>query len=240
MDELIVGSQKSIHLPLKGANKGVAIQPTNIFCLGKNFAAHARETGATPPKKPIVFSKSPSNLILPGEPIYLPRARTATRVDHEVELAVILGKGGFAIPAETAMDHVFGYSILNDVTARDVQGVAKAEGHPWYLAKNLRHSCPMGPVVVRRDDLPDQNNLHLELRVNGEVRQEGNTHDFLFPVPRVIEFISHWLPVQPGDVIAMGTPAGISPLKPGDQVEAEIDEIGVLANPVVKVPRKRK
>ncbi|MHA1731066.1 MAG: fumarylacetoacetate hydrolase family protein [Promethearchaeota archaeon] len=231
-----VGDHPELSLPVKGkggAGRLVELLPTNVFCLGKNFRAHAREMGSEAPVRPVVFSKSPSNLIADGEPVVLPPPAVSSRVDHEVELCVVIGTGGRDIPREDAADHVFGFTVLNDVTARDVQWEAKGAGHPWFLSKNLATSCPVGPVVVPREDIPDLGALRLELRVNGEVRQRGVVRDLIFPVEEVVEFISSWMPLRAGDLIAMGTPAGVASLAPGDLVEAEIDGIGVLKNPVV-------
>ncbi|GAB4323173.1 MAG: fumarylacetoacetate hydrolase family protein [Promethearchaeota archaeon] len=235
----LAGRDVGVVVPVEGFDGKFRLRPTNVFCLGENFRAHAEEVGAEVPRRPIVFVKSPSNLIGHEDPIVLPRARVATRVDHEVELGVVLRKCGRNVAAEDAWEHVLGFTVVNDVTARDVQGVAKARGEPWFLSKNLAGSCPVGPRVVLREDLPpsELEDLRLELRVNGEVRQRGRVGDMIFPVPRVISFISSWMPVEAGDLIAMGTPAGIGPLKAGDVVEAEVQRVGVLRNPVVKAPR---
>jgi 2-keto-4-pentenoate hydratase/2-oxohepta-3-ene-1,7-dioic acid hydratase in catechol pathway len=206
-------------------------RPPRIIALGLNYAAHAAETGKAPPKEPIFFVKASTAVIGPDEAVVCPRG--VGRVDHEVELAAIIGRAGRHIPRAKAAQHIAGYTILNDVTARDMQSRDMAASRPWFLSKSIDTFAPMGPSIVLPDEIGEPCALDLELRVNGKVRQKSNTRDLIFSVPEIIHRLSRYLTLQPGDVIATGTPSGISPLKPGDMMQAEIERIGVLRNPVV-------
>jgi 2-keto-4-pentenoate hydratase/2-oxohepta-3-ene-1,7-dioic acid hydratase in catechol pathway len=215
----------------------------NIFCVGKNYHEHAHEfarsgfdssaaAGAVP-DAPIIFSKVPDCVTGPATPILIdPRASEA--VDYEAELAVVIGKGGRGISRERALDHVFGYTIVNDVTARDLQGRHKQ----WLIGKSQDSFCPMGPWLVSADEI-DLADTSVRCWVNGELRQDANTQALIFDVPTLIETLSRGLTLLPGDIIATGTPAGVgigfNPpkyLRPGDVVRIEIAGIGVLENPV--------
>ncbi len=199
------------------------LRPSKIVALAKNYAEHAREMESDVPEKPVFFLKPPSALIGPGDPIILPRM--SKRVDHEVELAVIIGKRAKQVPAEKAMDYVLGYMILLDITARDLQAEAREKGLPWSLSKGFDTFAPVGPRVVDRREL-DILDLEIGLKVNGELRQFGRTSQMVFKVPELIEYISSAMTLEPGDIIATGTPAGIGPLRHGDRVEAWIEGIG--------------
>jgi 5-oxopent-3-ene-1,2,5-tricarboxylate decarboxylase/2-hydroxyhepta-2,4-diene-1,7-dioate isomerase len=207
------------------------ILPKRIIALGRNYAAHAQETGHKPPKEPVFFMKATTSVIGPEEPVVCPPR--VGRIDHEVELAVVIGRGGKRISRARAMQHVAGYTILNDVTARDMQTRDMAASHPWFLSKSFDTFGPMGPCLALPDEIPDPMQLDLELRVNGEVRQKSNTRDMLFDIPDLIHRLSRYITLEPGDVVSTGTPEGISPIHPGDVMEAEIEGIGVLRNPVV-------
>lgn len=214
----------------------------NIFCVGKNYHAHAREfagsgfdssarAGGDIPAVPIIFSKVPESVIGTGEAIRYP-AEISTAIDYEAELAVVIGQGGRGIRKADAMRHVWGYTIVNDVTARDWQG----RHSQWLLGKSFDTFCPMGPWLVSADAMDGQA-TDLKLWVNGELRQDANTRDFIFDIPTVIECISAGITLHPGDIIATGTPVGVGiGFKPpkylhrGDVVRIEIDGIGVLEN----------
>jgi 2-keto-4-pentenoate hydratase/2-oxohepta-3-ene-1,7-dioic acid hydratase in catechol pathway len=216
----------------------------NIFCVGKNYFEHAHEfarsgfdssaqAGAVP-DAPIIFSKVPETVTGPGDPILIDPA-VSQAVDYEAELAVIIGKGGRGIRKADALDHVWGYCIVNDVTARDLQGRHKQ----WLIGKSQDSFCPMGPWLVSRDEI-DLADTRVRCWVNAELRQDANTRALIFDVPTLIETISAGLTLVPGDIIATGTPAGVgigfNPpkyLKPGDVVRIEIAGIGVLENPVL-------
>ena len=207
----------------------------NIVCLGRNYAAHARELRQELPEAPIFFTKAPTAVIGPEDAIPYPPGLT-TKLDWEVELGVVIGNGGRDLHEAQALDHVFGYTVINDVTARDLQ----TRHGQWFKGKSLDGSCPMGPVIVTGDEIPDPQGLQLWLRVNGVLKQQGNTRDMVFPVARILAELSAGMTLEPGDCVATGTPEGVGDgrqppeyLHPGDLVEAEVGGIGVLRNRVV-------
>src|SRR5882724_4597547 len=178
----------------------------NIFCVGKNYREHVKEhaqTGDTVPDAPIIFTKAPSCVIADGQPIQLPTG-LSRQIDYEAELAVVIGRGGRAIAPAQAYDHVWGYTIVNDVTARDLQVRHKQ----WFLAKSIDGFCPMGPWLVSTDEV-DPANLSIRCWVNDELRQDANTGELIFDIPTLLARISAGITLQPGDVIATGTPAGV-------------------------------
>jgi 2-keto-4-pentenoate hydratase/2-oxohepta-3-ene-1,7-dioic acid hydratase in catechol pathway len=206
----------------------------DVFCLGQNYAAHAAESGSPPPTAPIYFTKPPTTVIGPGEAIPYPQGLT-TRLDWEVELGVVIGLGGRDIPEARALDYVFGYTVFNDVSARDLQ----YRTSQWFKGKSLDGSCPMGPVIVTADEIPDPQRLRLQLSVNGVGKQDSNTSDMIFSVARIIADLSAGMTLEPGDCISTGTPQGVGDgrkppeyLKRGDVMDAEVERIGVLRNPV--------
>ncbi len=215
----------------------------NIFCVGKNYAQHAKELATsvfkdTLPSHPIVFSKVPETVIGQGDPIVFD-ASISTAIDYEGELAVIIGKQGRNISKSDALSYVWGYTILNDITARDLQ----QRHHQWLLGKSQDSFCPMGPWAVTADEI-DPENTSVRTYVNGELRQDGNTRDLIFDIPTLISTISAGITLKLGDIIATGTPAGVGMgfdppryLKHGDVVRVEIDGIGTLENPVVELGR---
>jgi 2-keto-4-pentenoate hydratase/2-oxohepta-3-ene-1,7-dioic acid hydratase in catechol pathway len=214
----------------------------NVFCVGRNYRAHAQELKGSVFKAdekpidewPIIFSKVPESVIAPGAPIRLPGSGITEQIDYEAELAVVIGRGGRNITARAAMTHVWGYTIVNDVTARDVQ----MRHTQWHLGKSFDTFCPMGPWLVSADEV-DARDLRVRCWVNGELRQNAPTSDLIFGIPSLIETISRGITLYPGDLIATGTPAGVGMafdpprwLKNGDRVRIEIEGIGVLENPV--------
>ncbi len=215
----------------------IEINPTKIICLGRNYLDHTKECGSDAPKEPVLFAKTPNCLILNNEPILYPKKlfekRTLNRVDHEVELAVIIKDRCKHILKDKALDNVLGYTVFNDVTARKVQLKAIRMAHPWYLSKSMDTFGPIGPRIATPEEIGDQHDLQIELKVNGEIRQNSNTKHLLFKIPFLIEFISRFITLEPEDIIATGTPAGIGPILPGDQIEATIEKIGTLSNKVV-------
>jgi 2-keto-4-pentenoate hydratase/2-oxohepta-3-ene-1,7-dioic acid hydratase in catechol pathway len=223
MDEL--PTRKIEHVAVAEARLLVPTLPSKIVCLGRNYLAHAREMGSEAPASPLLFLKPPSAVIGPGKPIRRPR--DSERVDHEAELAVILGKRCHHLREdENIKEYVRGYTCLNDVTARDLQ----AKDGQWTRAKGFDTFCPVGPVV--NDELDPWAGVEVECRVNGEVRQHGNTRDFVFPVDVLLRYISRIMTLYPGDLIATGTPEGVGALNAGDVVEVSIEGIGTLSNPV--------
>lgn len=206
-------------------------RPNRIFGIGRNYKEHAEELGNSVPDQPIVFVKTANTTIGPDRPIIIPAG--IGRVDFEGELAVVIGRAGKNISETEAMTHVAGYTIYNDVTARDEQKRLQSRSLPWYLAKNYDTFGPMGPCLVTPDEIKNPASLKIVTRVNDEVKQEGSLSDLLFSIPKLIAFLSSRIALEPGDVIATGTPPGVGPIKPGDTVEVEISEIGILSNPVV-------
>jgi 2-keto-4-pentenoate hydratase/2-oxohepta-3-ene-1,7-dioic acid hydratase in catechol pathway len=233
------------RIPLSGA-KLLAPFPRparNVFCVGKNYHEHAREFATSGfdasakeivPEAPVIFTKPPSAVIGPGEPIpsYLDPTNST---DYEGELTVVIGRGGRGITRADAYDHVFGYTIINDVTARTLQH----KHRQWVIGKGIDGFCPMGPVIVTADEVPDPGVMRLRTFVNGEKRQDASVSDLIFDIPTLIATLSAGITLEPGDLIATGTPVGVglgfTPprfLQPGDVVRIEVDEIGSLENPV--------
>ena len=203
--------------------------PPKIICLAKNYSAHAIEMGVQPvdlPEFPSLFLKPPSSVIGPGEKILIPSH--TNDVHHEVELAVIIGKSGKNIDRENAFNHIFGYTICLDITARDLQSVAKENGRPWFVAKGFDTFCPIGPVIASSEEINDPHNLNIKLEVNGKIRQDGNTREMLFKIDQIIEYCSSIVTLNEGDLIATGTPEGVAKFEKGDFLKASIDQIGVL------------
>jgi len=205
---------------------GPDFQPSKIVCVGRNYADHAAELGNDVPKEPLLFLKAPSSLIHNGDEIVIPTY--SGRVEHEGELAVIIGDVCRDLPDDADVnEYVRGYTCLNDVTARDLQ---KSDVQ-FTRAKSFDTFCPMGPHIETDLDVTD---LRVTTRVNGEVRQDGRTSQMVFPVEFLIRYISRMMTLMPGDVIATGTPAGVSRMAPGDICEVEIEGIGILKNPVAE------
>ena len=213
------------------------IQPSSIVCIGLNYRKHAQETGAKFPEYPVVFFKGINSLQHPGEPIRLPTHLKSNEVDYECELAVVIGRACKNVSRDQALDFVFGYTCCNDVSARDWQ--IRRGGGQWSRGKTFDTFSPLGPCTVTRDEIPDPNALKIRTVLNDEVMQDWNTNDMIFDVPALIEFLSGSTTLLPGTVILTGTPHGVGMaqkpprwLQPGDQVSIEIENIGVLTNPV--------
>jgi 2-keto-4-pentenoate hydratase/2-oxohepta-3-ene-1,7-dioic acid hydratase in catechol pathway len=202
------------------------VNPSKIIAVGLNYAPHVKESASAKeiPKEPVTFMMPPTALLAPGDSIVLPQG--VDRVDYEGELGVVIGKGGRSIPENEALNHIWGWTIVNDVTARNLQKVDKQ----WTRAKGFDTFCPVGPWVTTGVDV---STAQLTTRLNGEVRQESTIDQMIFPIPRLIAFISRVMTLNPGDLISTGTPAGIGPLTAGDRVEIEITGIGTLMNGVV-------
>ncbi len=209
-------------------------RPQKLIALGWNYREHVGEQGGKLPEAPLIFSKFPSAVTGPNDPIVIPRANP--QVDYEVELGVVIGRRGKHVPEAKAYEHVAGYLVFNDVSARQWQFSDKQ----WTRGKSCDTFAPFGPWLTTRDEIPDPHNLALETRVNGEVRQQSNTSYMVFRVPMVVAHISESITLEPGDIIATGTPSGVGVfrkppvfLEPGDVVEMEIERLGKLRNPVV-------
>ncbi|HET7581056.1 MAG TPA: fumarylacetoacetate hydrolase family protein [Bacillales bacterium] len=208
----------------------------NIFCIGKNYADHAKELGseADIPEYPMVFSKPPTTVTGPEMPVFLHKEVTDA-LDYEGELAVVIGKRGKGISKDQAYDYVFGYTLINDVTARDLQQRHKQ----FLLGKSLDSACPMGPYLVHKNEVADPHSLNIETKVNGEVRQSANTEQMIFDIPTLISTISAGTTIEPGDIIATGTPAGVGKgmkppqyLRAGDVMEVTVEGLGTLKNTI--------
>ncbi len=199
------------------------VVPTKILCVGRNYVEHAKEQGHEVPKIPIIFMKPPSSILDPGATIVLPPQ--SQQVEHEAELVVVIGKRGRNITAEEARKYIFGYTVGNDVTARDIQN---AESQ-WTRAKGFDTFCPFGPWVDTEFNAAD---AVITCKVNGQPRQMASTRDMVYSVPNLIAYVSSFLTIEPGDLLFTGTPAGVGPLKDGDEVVVEIEGLGVLKNPV--------
>jgi len=206
------------------------IRPGKIVCVGRNYIGHATELGNVVPERPLLFMKPPSAVIDGGDPIVIPAV--SQRVEHEGEIGVVIGKTLKAVGEDDAVAGIGGIVCVNDVTARDLQ---KIDGQ-WTRAKGFDTFCPVGPRMVPLADLPDLDTLEVFCRVNGAVRQHGCAGDMAFKIPAIVSYISHVMTLEQGDLIATGTPAGVGPLVPGDDVEVEIPGVGVLRNPVINQP----
>jgi 2-keto-4-pentenoate hydratase/2-oxohepta-3-ene-1,7-dioic acid hydratase in catechol pathway len=218
--------QVKLHAPIPN--------PPRIFAIGLNYRDHAIESGMTLPTTPVVFFKLATSVIGPGEPIVLPS--NSTQPDYEAEFAFVIGKGGYRIPAVSWRDHVYGYTIVNDVSARDVQFASTQ----WSMSKSFPTFCPLGPAIVTADEIADPHSLAIGLNIDGVQLQNSNTRELVFKIPELIEYLSSITPLLPGDIISTGTPPGVglgrTPkrwLRPGESVTVTVEGLGSLTNPVV-------
>jgi 2-keto-4-pentenoate hydratase/2-oxohepta-3-ene-1,7-dioic acid hydratase in catechol pathway len=209
-------------------------RPGKLICIGLNYRDHAAESNMAIPTQPVVFSKFSTAVIAPGEPVVLPA--TSEQVDYEAELAVVIGRRAKEVSAARALDYVLGYTCFNDVSARDFQF---ADGQ-WQRGKSCDTFAPMGPTILSADEVPDPHRLSIKLILNGQTMQDSNTDQFIFGIPELIEFLSQTITLEPGDVIATGTPPGVGfarkpPvfLKPGDDMAVVIEKVGTLGTPVI-------
>lgn len=219
--------REELELPLEEVLLDPPVQPGKIVCIGRNYAAHAREHGAEVPDVPMMFLKPPSALLAPNGTIRLPPQ--SQQVEHEAELAIVIGRRGRWIPPEEALGYVFGYTIANDVTARDLQN----RDVQWTRAKAFDTFCPVGPWVETEFDPSD---ALITCHVNGESRQLASTRDMVFSVSKLLAFASSVMTLEPGDLLLTGTPAGVGPLVDGDTVEVSIEGLGTLRNTVAAEP----
>jgi 2-keto-4-pentenoate hydratase/2-oxohepta-3-ene-1,7-dioic acid hydratase in catechol pathway len=203
-----------------------ACRPSKIVCVGRNYREHAAELGNAVPAEPILFLKPPSSLIGPGTPIVYPSV--SEFLSYEGELGVVIGRRARRVAAAEADRYIYGYTCVNDVTARDLQ---KKDGQ-WTRAKGFDTFCPAGPWVVPAGEI-DRDHLRVRTWVDGVLKQDSSVRDMIFPVPFLVEYISRFMTLEPGDLIATGTPPGVGPLQAGSQVRVEIEGVGVLENPVV-------
>jgi 2-keto-4-pentenoate hydratase/2-oxohepta-3-ene-1,7-dioic acid hydratase in catechol pathway len=217
------GLKKIPSTPVADAALLAPVEPSKIVCIGRNYREHAAELGNEVPVEPLIFLKPPSSVIGPGQSIVRPNI--STRVDHEAELGVVIGKRCRNLQAdEDVRPYIFGYTCVNDVTARDLQ---KKDGQ-WTRGKGFDTFCPVGPVVV--DMLDPWAGIDVQARVNGQLKQQGNTRDFIFSLDAIIRYIAQVMTLLPGDLIATGTPSGVGPLVAGDKVEITVAGVGSLEN----------
>jgi fumarylpyruvate hydrolase len=228
MSQYVVSAQPVVALPVVGSSGLFPVR--RVYCIGRNYAAHAVEMGHDPNREsPFFFQKNPDNLDISGEFPYPPMS---SDVHHEVELAVALKSGGKNIPLDRALEHVFGYGVALDMTRRDLQGEAKKLGRPWEIGKAFERSAPAGPIrPVSQIGHPDHGRV--ELKVNGELRQEGDLNQMIWKVPEMISYLSEYFELTSGDVILSGTPSGVGAVVRGDVLEASIDGIGELTVKVI-------
>lgn len=230
-----------VLLPIKNGGE-YRLNPSKIVALGLNYLDHIKESQSVDvqnftdeiPTEPVLFPKTPNVLIGPGQPIILPSFLTTynfanCRTDHEAELAIIIKNTIKDISAHNAMEHILGFTCFNDISQRNLQ---KGDKSGWYRGKSLDTFGPIGPVIVRPDDIGDPHNLNIQCRLNGRVVQDSNTRHMIFKIPEIIAFITRNFTLEAGDIIITGTPSGVSPLHDGDEVEVEIENIGCLSNPV--------
>ena len=203
------------------------IKPSKIVCVGRNYVEHAKELGNEVPKEPLIFLKPPSSLIANGEAIVYPAI--TENLHFEGELGIVIGKRAKHVKAADAFDYIYGYTCVNDVTARDLQ---RKDGQ-WTRGKGCDTFCPTGPRVVPRDDL-DLSKVRVRTLLNGVVKQDAPITDLIFSVDVIIEYVTQFMTLEPGDLIATGTPSGVGPMQPGDTVQVEIEGIGILQNPVIR------
>ncbi len=218
-------------LPIESVRLLAPVTPSKILCVGRNYADHAAETGSDVPKEPLIFLKALSSLLDVGEPVVYPSI--SQRVDHEAEIAVVIGRRCRFVDEADALDYVFGYTVANDVTARDLQ---TGDGQ-WSRAKGFDTFGPVGPWI---DSNFDPRNRAVRCQVNDTIKQESNTDKMIFSIARVISHISQAMTLLPGDLILMGTPEGISSVQPGDVMTVEVEGLGVLRNPVISETEYRR
>jgi 2-keto-4-pentenoate hydratase/2-oxohepta-3-ene-1,7-dioic acid hydratase in catechol pathway len=212
------------------------INPTKILCLGRNYVEHAKEMKSKIPREPLFFVKTVNTLVTEGDSIIYPKIlydQEHNQVDHEVELAFIISKVCKNIQAEKAYDYIRGYTIFLDITARKMQISDRNRNLPWYRSKNFDTFGPIRPRVVPCTEIVDPHNLSIELKINGKIRQQSNTEHMIFKIPEILSFLSKFVTLVPGDIVATGTPSGVGPIQPGDTIEASIEKIGNITHKVI-------
>ncbi len=215
----------------------IAINPTKIICLGTNYMDHIEETGLEIPKEPLIFPKTLNCLITNNQPVIYPKYlfnnRRYNRVDFEVELAFVVKDKCKNVSTADVYDHILGYTVFNDITARKMQTKDILSQKPWFRSKSFDTFGPIGPLIKPVSEIKDPHTLDIELKVNGEIKQKSNTKHLMFKIPEIFEFITQLFTMEPGDIIVTGTPSGIGPVHPGDLIEATIEKIGTLTNSVI-------
>lgn len=230
----LLQEERQKRIPARALRLGPPVaRPSQIICVGKNYADHAAEFDAQVPASPIFFAKSPSTLTGPHDPIRIPAE--CEQVDAEAELALVIGRTAHRLDEAHALDAVAGFTVINDVTERSLQ---KSAGQ-WFLGKSLDSFCPVGPWLVTPDEVGDPQNLRVSSRLNGQLFQDGHSRHMLFPLAKLLAYLTKFITLQPGDLLASGTPAGVGfarkpPvfLQPGDRIDIEVERVGTLSNPV--------
>lgn len=212
-------------LRIKFKSDIIELKPTKILAVAKNYVKHINELKLTVPTEPKIFLKPPSSLLGNDGVVFLPEA--SERIDYEVELAAIIEKKCRRVSKKEALDYVLGFTVFNDITARDIQAREMKEGMPWDIAKGFDTFAPIGPEIVPAEDI-DSHNLDIWLKLNGETKQNSNTQNMIFSVEDLISYLSHIMTLEPLDIIATGTPEGVGPIKEGDNVECGVEGIGIL------------
>ncbi len=232
VSEFILSHRMDRYLALSNDStlKAPLSRPGKVIALGRNYALHAKESGRPVPKEPIIFEKASSAIIGPGEAIRVPKH--LGRIDHEVELAVVIGRRARRVRKRDAYRYVAGYCIALDITARDLQEMDLAAANPWFRSKSFDTFMPLGPWLLLSDEITPPVDLSIECSVNGKLRQRANTRDLVFDIPTMIRFITEHITLEPGDIISTGTPEGIGPIRPGDVITSRIEKIGEMKNPV--------
>jgi len=219
-------SKRMAHVPLQSAQLFAPVRPSKIVCIGRNYREHASELGHEIPIEPLIFLKPPSSLLNPGDKIRRPKI--SKRTDYEGELGVVIGKTCYKVSSgEDVRPYILGYTCVNDFTARDLQN----QDGQWSRAKGFDTFCPVGPVVT--DEIDPWAGVGVQTKVNGDIRQDGNTREFIFPLDVIIRHITEAMTLHPGDLIATGTPKGVGPVVAGDVIEVSVEGVGTLRNPVV-------
>ena len=225
LERLRISDKYRYNLPIS--------RPSKIIGIGRNYMAHAKELNHEIPEEPLFFCKAPSTLIPHEAKIVIPKWLDS-RVDHEAELAIVIGKQAKNISEVEVMDYIAGYTILNDVSARAIQKEDLAQSKPWFRSKSIDTFCPVGPFLVPADSVEDPHNLEIRLTVNGEERQKASTANMMFKIPAMISYLSRFMTLESGDIIATGTPEGVSSIQDGDVIEISITHLGTLRNTVEK------
>lgn len=228
MTNFAISAPQTVALPIDGTDQTFPVR--RVYCIGRNYAAHAIEMGHDPDREPpFFFQKNPNNLDTSGEFPYPPRT---SDVHHEIEMAVMLKSGGIGIAIDDALSHVFGYALSLDMTRRDLQGEQKKMGRPWEIGKAFERSAPVG-IIHTVDKVGHPDSGRVELKVNGEIKQEGDLNQMIWKVPEMISYLSDYFELAAGDVILSGTPAGVGPVVKGDKMEITVAPLGSMTIPVV-------
>ncbi len=228
MAKYAIEPPRAVSLPVSGSETRYPVR--RVYCIGRNYAAHVIEMGHDPDREPpFFFQKNPDNLDPSGK---FPYPTRGSDVHHEAELAVMLGSGGAGIPAQDALEHVYGYALALDMTRRDMQGEQKKLGRPWEIGKAFERSAPVGPVY-RASEIGHPERGRITLKVNGELRQDGDLSQMIWKIPEMISYLSEYFELAGGDVILSGTPAGVGPVKRGDLLEMEVEGLGAMTVKVI-------